>query len=316
MSSEANSSNISTIEVIFNDKGNILAQKSVQFRNKSPDFEHPVKIELSNDNVAQIGKYIQLSRQINYVTSYGETDEKRNKDYEAIKLLCKIILSINKNMLGFEKIHNKAKIINSNIPAIYNELISNAQKSICENLMKDPSIRNDILEKTQEAIILNSLRDKGVEEEKINAIKKNKQHMKSLLLKHKSQITVNDIDWYSDLEAREKLIKEAIKRDMKTVFFIRYEPYYFKIGSKNKAYVDPRVLKQLNDKLNEPTKKGEDLINAFKASSSTIGAGLGIDLTKICIENLEEECDLKATATYENDSKGMLVMTISFLLRE
>lgn len=316
MSPEASSSDISTIEVIFSEKGNILAQKSAQFRNKSSDFEHPIKIKLSNDNVAQIGKYVQLGCQINYVTSYGETDEKRNKDYDAIKLLCKIILSINKNMPGFEKIYNKAKIINSNIPTIYNELISNAQKSIYENLMKDTAIRNVIFGKIQETMILDLLRDKGVEKEKIDMIKNNKQHMKGLLLKYKNQITVNDIDWYSDLEAREELIHEAIKRDMKIVFFIRYEPYYFKIGSKNKAYMAPRILKQLNDRLKEPIRKGEDLINAFKASSSKIGAGLGIDLTKICIENIEEECNVKANAEYENDSKGMLVMTISFLLNE
>ena len=164
MAPEASTSDILTIEVIFSEKGNILAQKSAQFRNKSPDFAHPIKIKLSNDNIAQIGKYVQLSRQINYVTSYGETDEKRDRDYEAIKLLCKIILSINKDMPGFEKIYNKAKIINSNIPAIYNELISNAQKSICENLMKDAAIRNDILGKIQKTVILNLLRDKGVEE--------------------------------------------------------------------------------------------------------------------------------------------------------
>ncbi len=314
MSSEANSSNISTIEVIFNDKGNILAQKSVQFRNKSPDFEHPVKIELSNDNVAQIGKYIQLSRQINYVTSYGETDEKRNKDYEAIKLLCKIILSINKNMLGFEKIHNKAKIINSNIPAIYNELISNAQKAVCENLMKDPTIKNNIVLKTQETKLLNLLRDQGVGEEKINILKNNKPQMSRLLLQNKSQINIDDIDWYTDLEAREEIIKEAIARDIHVIFFIRYIPHFFEIGAKNKAYVAPILLKGLNDRLNAPIRRGEDLVKAFEKSTSNIGAGLGIDLTKICIENIEEECDVKANARYENDSKGMLIMTISFNL--
>ena len=314
MAVEANSDKFFNVKAIFNDKGNILAQKSAQFRNKSQDFEHSLKMELSNNNIGQIGKYVSLCKQINFITSFGETDEKRNRDYNAIKLLCKIILSVNKNLKGFEKIYDKAEIINHNIPVIYNELISNAQKAVCENLMKDPTIKNNIVLKTQETKLLNLLRDQGVGEEKINILKNNKPQMSRLLLQNKSQINIDDIDWYTDLEAREEIIKEAIARDIHVIFFIRYIPHFFEIGAKNKAYVAPILLKGLNDRLNAPIRRGEDLVKAFEKSTSNIGAGLGIDLTKICIENIEEECDVKANARYENDSKGMLIMTISFNL--
>jgi len=305
---------LSTIEVIFNKQGNKLAQQNPQFRNKDPEFAHPIKIEISKNNISEIGKYVGLAKQINYVTSYGEDEATRNHEYKAIKLLCKIIISVNKTMAGFDKIYNKADVINSNIPTIYNEIIPNAQKAICENLMKDAGIRNTVTDKIRESHLLNLLKEKGLNNEKIKLIKENRSQLRALLLKYKKQIEVLDPDWYSDMAARRELIREAQKKQMKIFFYFSYRPYHFEFGAKNKAYVDPRILKELNTRLKEPIKEGVDFINAFKASESRIGAGLGLDLTKICINNIEEECNVTATAKYENDDSGMLIMSIDLSL--
>lgn len=314
MAGQVSVSNLSLIEVIFSEKGNILAQKSEKFRNKDADFAHPIRIALTKENVAQIGKYVSLAKQINYVTSYGETGEERIRDYEAIRLLCKIILSANRNLPGFSSLYEKAEIINANIPTIYNELIPNAQKAICENLMKDEVLKKQIIEKTKIAKILNMLKEKGVDDAKIEALKTNKQYISGLMLKYRSQITVDDSDWYSDEETRAEIIEEAKKRRMKILFFFRYSSGEFVFGAKNRAYVDPRTLKKLNEKLQEPTKTGEDFLQVFQNSTSKIGAGLGLDLTKVCIENIEEECGASSHALYENDSHGNLIMTITLTL--
>ena len=302
------------LEIVFNDAGNAWAQKQVQFRNKAPDFEHPLPLEVTPGNIIEIGKFVSLGRQINYRTSYGETPEKRKTDYYAIQMLCKIVLSVNSRLRGFEKIYKKADVINSTIPAIYNELVPNAQKAICENLMKDHAIQSDIIERVKMAKLFKILKERGVDDSKLELLKSNKTMMTELYLKYRQQIVVEDIDWFTDQEAREEIIRQAERRNMKIVFFFRYEPGYFAFGAKNKAYVDPRTLKALNDRLSEPARTGDALIEAFNNSSSKIGAGLGLDLTKACIENISEECGVKVNAKYENDPTGMLVMTISLQL--
>lgn len=303
-------SNLSTIEVVFNDQGNKVAQNSPQFKNKNADFEHPVKLDLSVNNIGQIAKYVTLGQQINYITSYGGTDAERAKDYEAIKLLCKIVLSVNKDKPGFEKVYNKAAIINANIPTIYNELIPNAQKAICENLMKDETIHRKAKELIYKEKILRMLKKKGVHEDYIGLLNSNTLQMKSIILKYRSQVEVNDSDWYSDEDARAVIIEEARKRNLKIAFYFKFSNYRFEIGAMNKAYVDPMILKSLNQKLMLPVRDGQDLINAFEASTSSIGAGLGLDLTKICIKDIEDNCNVKAYAKYENDHHGMLIMSI------
>ena len=303
-----------TLELVFTEKGNLIAQKNDQFKNKGPGFEHPVSLPITTDNIVTIAKYVGLCSQINYITSYGESSEKRKRDYQAIQLLCKIVLSVNAKTAGFERIRNKADIINDTIPTIYNELVPNAQKAICENLMKDHSISTEIVEKVKIAKLLNMLREKGFPEDKIAQLKTNKSQMTDLYLKYRQQIVVEDIDWFTDLEAREEIIHYAERKNMKIAFFFRYGPNDFAFGAKNRAYVDPRNLKQLNDRLNEPARTGEDLIAAFNNTTSKIGAGLGLDLTKACLENIREECACKISAKYENDSTGMLIMTINLNL--
>lgn len=281
---------------------------------RAVDYSKNIEIDLSPENITQIAKYVKLSKRISYFTSYGGNDEAKLRDYEAIKLLCKIILSVNKNTPGFEKIYNKAEIINSNIPTIYNELVPNAQKAIFENLMKDQNLKTEIIEKIQKEKILNILKEKGVEEEKINLIKNSQQHLRNLYLKYRKQIVITDAEWFDDINTRHELIQHALKKDMKIAFFFSFKPLAFEFGTMNRAYVDPIVLKELNYKLDEPVRKGADLINLFNVSDSKIGAGLGIHLTKICIENIVEECNINAHAKYENNSKGMLIMTISLNL--
>jgi hypothetical protein len=299
------------IEIVFNQAGNVWAQKQVQFRNKAPDFEHPVELMVVPGNVIDIGKFISIGRQINYRTSYGESADKRKADYQAIQLLCKIVLSVNSKMPGFEKIYQKADTINDNIPTIYNELVPNAQKAICENLMKDHAIKTDIVERVKIAKLLNLMKEKGVDESKIALLRANKTQMTELYLKYRQQIVIEDIDWFTDREARDEIIRQAEHKNMKILFFFRYEAGRFEFGAKNKAFVDIRTLKLLNDRLNEPARTGLDLVEAFHNSTSRIGAGLGLDLTKACLENIREECGVKTSARYENDASGMLVMTIT-----
>jgi hypothetical protein len=300
-----------TLELVFTEKGNLIAQKNDQFKNKGPEFEHPVSLPVTPENIVAIGQYVSLCRQINYITSYGETSEKRKRDYQSIQLLCKIVLSVNSKLAGFEKIRNKADVINDTIPTIYNELVPNAQKAICENLMKDHSIKTEIVEKVKIAKLLNMLREKGFPDDKIALLKTNKSQLTDLYLKYRQQIVVEDIDWFTDREAREEIIHYAERKNMKIAFFFKYGPNQFSFGAKNRAYVDSRALKTLNDRLNEPARTGEDLIAAFNNTTSKIGAGLGLDLTKACLENIRSECGCAISAKYENDTTGMLVMTIN-----
>ncbi|GEM_PF-5211842 len=302
---------LSTLRIVFNEKGNVLAAKSDQFKNKSPDHEHQINMEISKDTIPQLAQYVGLSKKIFYKTSYAETDEKKKTDYQAIQIICKVMLSVNKSLPGFQKVSSKAEIINSNIPTIYNELIPNAQKAIFENLMKDPIINANVMEITRRSKLFALLRQGGLPEEKIKALKVNPAAMRELYMKYRQQLVVEDIDWFTDPEAKAVLIEQAEKKDMSIFFYFGYAPFKFEFGAKNRAYVEPRTLKKLNDKLNEPLKTGDDFLQAFNNSTSTIGAGLGLSLTKICIHEIVAECGATSVASYENDSKGMLVMNVS-----
>jgi hypothetical protein len=305
----------STVHIIFNEKGNLFAAKMDQFKNKSPDHEHRISIDISSENIQQMAQYIGLSRKILYKTSYGETDERKKTDYMAIQLICRVMLSVHKGLPGFQKVSAKANVINNNIPTIYNELIPNAQKAIFENLMKDPIINANVTEKARRSKLFALLRQNACPEEKISALKMNPQALRELYLRYRQQLAVEDIDWFTDPDSRMELIQEAEKREMSIFFYFGYAPFLFEFGAKNKAYVEPRTLKKLNDKLAEPIKMGEDFLQAFNNSTSKIGAGLGLNLTRICIEEIATEIGTSAKAIYENDSKGMLIMNVSFDLR-
>ncbi|HMB00018.1 MAG TPA: hypothetical protein VKS21_03425 [Spirochaetota bacterium] len=120
-------------------------------------------------------------------------------------------------------------------------------------------------------------------------------------------------DYYLNQQIRAKLVNYARSKGKECLVKFIYSQNKFTIAISNNTYMNFAAQKNLENRANKGLKEGSSIAEQCKNDNNSIGAGIGLTMSKAILDGITKDTDASYKFGPEKDPNGYSIMKIDFL---